>query len=78
MKVLKPIIYSTNALLYIFAVWKKAIPNLGYARHWKVANAVILKLPTYENGEIAFEFMEKYILNLKNQSAKFITMSKQI
>ena len=61
-KVLKPkYSVSVEALLYISTVWKKTIPNLGYARHWSVAKDLSIKLPTKESEEIDWEYMEKYI-----------------
>ena len=46
-KVLVPKIkMCTRDLLYIITVWKKAIPNLGYSRHWSVAKKV--KIPRKE------------------------------
>lgn len=61
-KVLKPkYSVSAEALLYISTVWKKAIPDLGYARHWSVAKDLSIKLPVKESEEIDWKFMEKYI-----------------
>lgn len=51
---------SDEALLYITTVWKKAIPNLGYARHWSIANKVKFKLPV-KNNNIDIIYMERYI-----------------
>ena len=44
-KVLIPCVDDDNVLLYINSVWSKQIPNLGYARHWKVAKNCKLSLP---------------------------------
>ena len=44
-KVLKPCIDNDNVLLYMITAWKKAIPDLGYARHWKVAKDCCISLP---------------------------------
>lgn len=63
-KVLVPIINNDNILLFIIAIWQKMIPNLGYARHWKVAKNCILQLPT-KNEEIDFDFMESFIAELE-------------
>ena len=65
-KVLIPKYTNIQGLLYIFAVWKKGIPNLGYARHWSVASKVNLSLPTI-NNEIAFSYMENVIRELQNE-----------
>ena len=49
-KVLVPkISMSDEILLYVTTAWKKAIPNLGYARHWSKAQEVLIQLPVIEN-----------------------------
>lgn len=67
-KVLKPI-FTTNEklLLFVFSIWKKKIPNLGYARHWKLAKDCLLQLPITSTGEIDFAFMEKFISELEEE-----------
>ena len=60
-KVLKPITNNIKVLQYINTVWKKNIPDLGYARHWSVAKEKKLLLPIKSNGEPDSEYMEKYI-----------------
>ena len=57
---------SNNVLFFIISVWKKQIPDLGYARHWKVAEKCVLPLPT-KNGKIDFDFMESFIAELEAQ-----------
>lgn len=63
-KVLAPCTNKERALLFILSAWTKLIPNLGYARHWKVAKDCIIQLPTM-NGEIDFDFMESFIAELE-------------
>ena len=63
-KVLLPCTNSSRALLWIFSAWKKQIPYLGYARHWKIAKACTIQLPT-RNGKIDSQFMEGYIAELE-------------
>ncbi len=63
-KVLLPTYKSNRVLLYIFAVWKKQIPNLGYARHWKFAKDCILELPS-KNGSLDAEFIEAFVAELE-------------
>ena len=63
-KVLLPSIHNIRCLLWIVTAWKKQIPNLGYARHWKVAKNCIVELPTKE-GKIDFNFMESFIAELE-------------
>ena len=64
-KVLKPKINNVESLLFITTVWKKAIPDLGYARHWSVAKEAKFKLPVTEIEEIDFEYMAARIQELE-------------
>ena len=64
-KVLKPLTSNENCLLFIISIWKKQIPNLGYARHWKVAKNCKIQLPLNESGQINFDFMESFISELE-------------
>lgn len=66
-KVLKPFTSNENYLLFIISSWKKQIPNLGYARHWKVARECKIKLPITEKKEIDFGFMESVIRELEEE-----------
>ena len=63
-KVLRPRINSERTLLFIISAWAKLIPNLGYARHWKVAKDCIIQLPT-KNGQIDIDFIESFIAELE-------------
>ncbi|QLB20598.1 restriction endonuclease [Vespertiliibacter pulmonis] len=64
-KVLKPLKeISLNQLFFIISSWKKEIPNLGYARHWKVAKNIQFFLPV-KNNEIDFDFIEEFISELQ-------------
>lgn len=65
-KVLLPSIHNIRCLLWIITAWQKQIPNLGYARHWKIAKNCIVELPTID-GEIDFDFMESFIAELEVQ-----------
>ena len=65
-KVLLPSIHSIRCLLWIITAWQKQIPNLGYARHWKIAKNCIVELPT-KNGKIDFDFMESFVAELEAQ-----------
>lgn len=56
-KVLVPLIeMSDEVLLYITTCWKKAIPNLGYARHWSVAKTARFELPVVESSNPNHEY----------------------
>lgn len=63
-KVLHTNIENDNVLLFIFAVWKKQIPNLGYKRHWSIAKECILELPT-KDQKIDTAFMDSFIAELE-------------
>lgn len=63
-KVLLPSIHNIRCLLWIITAWQKQIPNLGYARHWKIAKNCIVELPT-KNGDIDFDFMESFVAELE-------------
>lgn len=65
-KVLLPSIHNIRCLLWIITAWQKQIPNLGYARHWKIAKNCIVELPT-KDGEIDFDFMESFVAELEAQ-----------
>ena len=76
-KVLVPLIdMSDEVLLYITICWKKAIPNLGYARHWSVAKTAKFELPIIESDDpnyvytvedIDFGCMQKRIAELEQE-----------
>ena len=63
-KVLLPKINNVRVLQFIISSWKKQIPNLGYARHWKLAKDCSILLPI-KDGEPDFEFMEEFITELE-------------
>ncbi len=65
-KVLLPSIHNIRCLLWIITAWQKQIPNLGYARHWKIAKNCIVELPT-KNGDIDYDFMESFVAELEVQ-----------
>ncbi len=65
-KVLLPTIKSYRSLLWIITAWQKKIPNLGYARHWKIAKECKIKLPV-KCRQINFEFMENFVAELESR-----------
>lgn len=65
-KVLLPSNNNIRCLLWIISAWQKKIPNLGYARHWKIAKNCIIELPT-KDEQIDFDFMESFIAELEAQ-----------
>lgn len=53
---------SIKVIQYISSVWQKAIPNLGYSRHWTVAKKVKILLPSNPAGdEPDWHYMEMYM-----------------
>lgn len=76
-KVLVPLINMTDEmLLYVTTCWKKAIPHLGYARHWSVAKTAKFELPVivsadphheYTVNDIDFAYMHKYIVEFEKE-----------
>lgn len=76
-KVLVPLVeMSDEVLLYITTCWKKAIPNLGYARHWSVAKTARFELPVVESSnpnhkytvdDIDYVYMQEYIAELEQE-----------
>lgn len=61
-KVLVPLAeMSDEVLLYIITCWKKAIPCLGYARHWSVAKTAKFELPVVESSNPDHEYTVKDI-----------------
>ena len=77
-KILKPKISDVEELLYIFAVWKKAIPNLGYARHWSVAKDAQIRLPINDFEEIDYKYMKSYIRAIEKQTIQKLYDDKGI
>lgn len=63
-KVLSSKIDRKCALWFFLICWKKSIPNLGYARHWRAAKRSYVMLPVNEYEEPDYAFMEKYIKEL--------------
>ena len=76
-KVLVPLVeMSDEVLLYITTCWKKAIPSLGYARHWSVAKTARFELPVVESNnsnheytvdDIDYEYMQERIAELEQE-----------
>ena len=83
-KVLLPIIkMSDQVLLFITTVWKKSIPDLGYARHWSVAKIAKISLPVikhsdpnhkYTIDDIDLQYMERYIRAIEKLVIKDVVL----
>lgn len=79
-KVLLPRIkMSDQVLLFITTVWKKNIPDLGYARHWSVAKVANISLPVIEHSDpnhkytvddIDWQYMEDRVKELEQDRIK--------
>lgn len=69
-KVLRPNFKNINAGLFIISSWQKQIPNLGYARHWKVARKSKISLPITNDGTIDFDFIESFATALEMEQIK--------
>ena len=75
-KVLKGLKLSKEQLMYIETMWHKAIPDLGYARHWSVAKNVDFLLPVTSTGDIDFDYMQNYIRATEKQTIKGVVEYK--
>ena len=69
-KVLLPSVDNDEALLYVITVWKKCIPNKGYARHWTDAKKCMLYLPAKEDGNPDWYYMAERIKELEAERIK--------
>lgn len=67
-KVLIPKIQDQNIIRFICTIWQKNIPNLGYARHWKIAKDVKIKLPTTEEGEPNWEYIQNFMSEIHKKT----------
>lgn len=74
--------FNKNIAMFFIAIFnankQKYLKNFIVKDFVKDFSNTAIILPTYENSEIAFDFMENYILNLKNQANKFIQSSKNL
>ncbi len=71
-KVLKPKNFNKNAILFIATVWQKRIPNLGYARHWSVAQNCGIVLPVTSDKKPDFAHMDEYMKDILENTEKDI------
>lgn len=65
-KVLRPQNIPFDALFYVSCAWKKRIPDMGYARHWRKAKKVGIELPVTDSGEPDYEYMAEYAQQKRN------------
>lgn len=67
-KILRPLGISTDQAFFICVIWKKLIPNLGYARHWSLAKDTRIKLPATRSGEPDWEFIDEFVAEIRKAS----------
>ena len=60
-KVLATEIHNYNILHFIITSWLRNIPDLGYARHWSIAETSKIHLPITIDGEPDWQYMEDYM-----------------
>ncbi len=77
-KVLKPKINNTFVILFITTIWGKAIPDLGYARHWSIAKNTPIKLPATPNNKVDIEYIEAYMKKLHLNSRETLDRLQSI
>lgn len=73
---------NINTALFIITSWSKAIPDLGYSRHWSIAKNIKILLPAIYNSEKEeykpdWEYMENFITNLQKETKNQLRRLKQ-
>lgn len=71
-KVLIPKFSNIELLQFICTIWQKKIPNLGYSRHWSIAQKTKIPLPTDNSNNIEFGLINKFMSEQKNKCQKNI------
>lgn len=57
---------SRKIVCFLFMTsWLANIPDLGYSRHWSIAKKTKIKSPVKSDNSPDWEYMERYIENLK-------------
>ena len=69
-KVLTTKIRNYNVLYFIITSWLKNVPNLGYARHWSIAEKTKIYLPATSDGQPDWDYMESYMKAVMEESEK--------
>ena len=67
-KVLTTEIHNYNILHFIITSWLRNIPDLGYARHWSIAETSKIHLPITVDGEPDWRYMEDYMKRQFNEA----------
>ena len=62
--------YSNKLIYFIITSWLKNVPNLGYARHWSIAEKTKIYLPATSDGQPDWYYMESYMKAVMEESEK--------
>lgn len=76
-KVLTTKIRNYNVLHFIITSWLKNVPNLGYARHWSIAEKAKIYLPATSDGQPDWNYMESYMKAVMKESEASLESLKQ-
>lgn len=76
-KVLITKIRNYNVLYFIITSWLKNVPNLGYARHWGIAEKTKIHLPATSEGQPDWDYMESYMKAVMEESEKSLENLKR-
>ncbi len=71
-KVLTTDIRDYDILYFIITSWLKNVPDLGYARHWSIAEKTKIYLPIDINGDPDWKYMKEYMKNIIDKSKQNI------
>lgn len=77
-KVLVPKVHNKYAIQFILTLWGKAIPDLGYSRHWSIAKKTTIKLPVDKEGKPDWGYMENYMFNIKTKASGLLSKLKLV
>ena len=67
-KILTTEIRNYDVLYFIIISWLRNVPDLGYARHWSIAEASKIHLPIDANGKPDWQYMEDYMRRQFNEA----------
>lgn len=69
--------WNKHSLLYVVCAFRKsAFGRFDYGNKFNrnIAKNIIIKLPIYSNGQIAFDFMETFIKAIEKESIKDVVL----
>lgn len=73
--------YSKNVMLFFVSVIQKSIKdNYDFSDKLRSSKSIGIKvyLPVTKNNELNFDYMENYIVSIKNKLANFSNSGKQV